>query len=427
MRITIIATGSRGDVQPYIALGSGLQEAGHDVRLVSHENYEALVNQHKLEFWSLAGDVQAVVQDEEMRKRIEQGNFLILMRQMAKEARRNAINLAEGTLAACDGAELLMGGLGGVNVGLALAEKFDLPFVQAYYVPFTPTSAFPGVLSPKLPLAFGPVNRLTHHLARQVMWQGFRSADKAVRQEVLGLPATSFWGPYNSPHTQDLPILYGFSPAVIPAPPDWPSNNYVTGYWFLDEAADWTPPAELEAFLAAGPPPVYIGFGSMSNRNPEETAAIVLEALKQCGQRAILLSGWGGLQASSLPDSVFMIDAVPHTWLFPRTAAVVHHGGAGTTAAGLRAGVPSIIIPFFGDQPFWGQRVVDLGVGPQPIPRKKLTIERLAQAIRTAVSDQGMRRRAAELGARIQAEDGVGRAVEIVNSIEKRVLKRVSS
>jgi UDP:flavonoid glycosyltransferase YjiC (YdhE family) len=268
-----------------------------------------------------------------------------------------------------------------------------------------------------LPFDSGRVNRLTHHLVRQVMWQGFRSADKAARQEVLGLPPAPFWGPYNSPHIQGLPVLLGYSSAVIPRPPDWPENNHVTGYWFLDEATDWTPPAGLMAFLEAGPPPVYIGFGSMSSRNPEETAALVLEALKQSEQRAILLSGWGGLQASDVPDSVFMIDAIPHAWLFPRMAAVVHHGGAGTTAAGLRAGVPSIIIPFFGDQPFWGQRVAELGVGPESIPRKKLTAERLAQAIQIAVSNQAMRQRAAELGERIQAEDGVGRAVDIVGSL----------
>lgn len=160
---------------------------------------------------------------------------------------------------------------------------------------------------------------------------------------------------------------------------------------------------------AAGPPPVYVGFGSMGSRNPEETADLILDALARAGQRGIIHAGWGGLRRVDLPDSVLMVDGVPFSWLFPRVAAVVHHGGAGTTSAGLRAGGPSVVVPFFGDQPFWGQRVADLGAGPAPIPRKKLTAERLAEAIRAAVTDEAMRQRAADLGAKIQAEDGIAR------------------
>jgi UDP:flavonoid glycosyltransferase YjiC (YdhE family) len=170
----------------------------------------------------------------------------------------------------------------------------------------------------------------------------------------------------------------------------------------------------------------------MGSRKPEETADLVLQAIARTGQRAILLSGWGGLSKADLPETVFMVESVPHSWLFSQVAAVVHHGGAGTTAAGLRAGVPSIVIPFFGDQPFWGQRVAKLGVGPEPIPRKQLTVERLAQAIRTAVTDRATIRRAADLGAKIQAEDGIANAVAIVGDIEKRgasepIKRRISS
>ncbi len=167
-------------------------------------------------------------------------------------------------------------------------------------------------------------------------------------------------------------------------------------------------------FLDSGTPPVYIGFGSMGSRKPKETADLVLEALDRTGQRGILSSGWGGLSQENLPDTVHMVDLVPHSWLFPRVAAVVHHGGAGTTAAGLRAGVPSIVIPFFGDQLFWGQRVEKLGVGTAPIPRKQLTVEKLAAAIHRAVTDPLMRQQAAHLGARIQTEDGIANAVAVI-------------
>ena len=237
---------------------------------------------------------------------------------------------------------------------------------------------------------------------------------------MLGLPKAPFWGPYGDDRFKQNPILYGYSPAVIPPPADWNEQMRVTGYWFLDSGDDWTPPADLLEFLQAGTPPVYIGFGSMIMRNPEATAQLIMQALARTRQRAIMLSGWGGLRSTNVPDSVFMIDAVPHAWLFPRMAAVVHHGGAGTTSAGLRAGVPSIIVPFFADQPFWGQRVADLGVGPAPIPFKRLTADRLAQAIQIAVTDQAMRQRAAELGERIRAEDGIARAAAVIQQMQER-------
>ena len=422
MRIMIIAPGSRGDVQPYIALGKGLKNAGHIVRVVTHQNFEALVTSHGLEFWPVESDVQDIVENNAMRERIEKGNFLALMAQMAKEAQREALRFAEGGLAAGQGMDLVLAGMGGIYIGLALAEKLNLPVVQAYVVPFTPTRDFSSVLVPNLPAWLGSsLNRLSHHLTRQLMWQGFRSADALARRKALGIPAAPLWGPYNSDRTRGCPILHGFSPSVIPAPSDWKDGIHVTGYWFLDETDDWTPPSALIDFLESGAQPVYIGFGSMSNRKPEEIADLVLKALKQVNQRAILVSGWGGLRKADLPDSILMIDAVQHSWLFPRVAAVVHHGGAGTTAAGLRAGVPSVVIPFFGDQPFWGRRTAELGVGPEPIPRIKLTAERLARAIQEAVTDKEMRQRAAGLGARIQAEDGVAQAVEVFQQLEQRL------
>jgi sterol 3beta-glucosyltransferase len=267
----------------------------------------------------------------------------------------------------------------------------------------------------------GYANRLSHQLFRQIMWQGSRSGDQVARQQVLGLPNAPFFGPYNSAASSRYPIVYGFSPAVIPKPADW-RNTHVTGYWFLDELPDWIPPAALLDFLKRGEPPVYIGFGSMGSRDPEATADLVLQAIERTGQRAILQSGWGGLSKMDLPDNVFLVDSVPHSWLFSRVAAVVHHGGAGTTAAGLRAGVPNIVIPFFGDQPFWGRRVAELGVGPAPIPRKQLTVDRLTAAIYQAVHDRAMQKCAADLGAKIQAEDGIGNVVEIVQEIAHQAL-----
>ena len=419
MRIAIIALGSRGDVQPYIALGKGLQASGHAVRLVTHENFADLVTAHGLEFWPMQGDVQAVVESPEMRALLEKGNFLAITARTAKAAQSAVLQWAQDGLIACQGMELLVAGIGGLYIGLALAEKLDLPFIQANVVPFTPTTAFPGALLPKSPPRLGGLfNRLSHQLTRQLMWQGFRSADRQARQQVLGLPAAPFWGPQTTARLRQAPVLYGFSPSVLPKPADWGAQIHVTGYWFLPAAAAWTPPPALVDFLAAGPPPVYIGFGSMGSRQPEATADLVIKALAQTGQRAILLTGWGGLQKEHLPESIFMIDSVPHDWLFAQVAAVVHHGGAGTTAAGIRAGVPALVIPFFGDQFFWGQRVAALGIGPAPIGRKQLTVERLAAALQIMATDQAMRQRAAQLGRQVQAEDGVARAVDLITEIK---------
>jgi sterol 3beta-glucosyltransferase len=420
MQIAMIAMGSRGDVQPYIALGMGLKAAGHIVRLVTHENYEGLVSSYGLEFCPVKGDVQAFMEDPENRKLLESGNFLAINAHTAKASQRAAIDWAEGSLVACQDVDLLIAGVGGLFLSMALAEKLNLPLIQAYIFPFTPTTAFPAILFPQsIAKLGGTVNQLSHRLFRQIMWQGSRKGDALARQQVLELPPAPFLGNYNSAKFQQYPMLYGLSPSVIAKPSDW-QNTYITGYWFLNEAPDWTPPTDLLEFLEKGTLPVFIGFGSMVSRDPEGTADLVLQAIKLTGQRAILQSGWSGLSKRDLPDTVFMVNSVPHSWLFPRVAAVVHHGGAGTTAAGLRAGVPSIVIPFFGDQSFWGQRVAELGVGTAPIPRKQLTAERLAEAIDRVMSDPGMRQRAAALGAKIQAEDGVADAVAIVQELEQR-------
>ncbi len=413
MQITIIAGGSRGDVQPYIALGKGLLDAGHTVRLLSSDDFQDLVADYGLEFFSTGGSAQAVAQ--EMQQRVEQGQMLKVLREMSKASEHQAVQAAEKGLIACEGSDLILGGLSGLFSGASLSEKLEIPLMLAYLVPFTPTNAFSGPLAPlpQMPLTRW-LNKPSHSITQQMMWQSFRSADAKAREQVLHLPPTSFWGPFSSLTRQKRPILYGYSPQVLPHPSDWDASQHITGYWFLEPPQGWEPPADLLRFLQAGPPPVYIGFGSMSSSKPEEAADMALQALARTGQRGVLYAGWGGLKKDQLPDTVFMAGSLPHTWLFPRMAAVVHHGGVGTTAAGLAAGVPSIITPFFADQPFWGRQVYDLGVGPKPIPRKRLTADNLTEAIQRAISDTGMRKKAASLGERIRAENGVAEAVAII-------------
>jgi len=410
-----MAFGSRGDVQPYVALAQGLQRAGFDVRLISHENFAELARTAGVSFRPVRGNVQDVAESPKMRALTERGNFIELTREMAKAAQGTAIQWAEDGLAACAGVELIVTGVGGLFTGLGIAEKLNVALMQAYIFPFTPTSSFASVLLPAIgPTLPPPLARASHHITQQMLWQGVRVADNMARTQVWGLRTAPFFGPFNHPRLKQLPILYGISPSVIPKPADWNERIHMTGFWFLERATDWQPPNDLVRFLNDGAPPIYIGFGSMSSRDPQATTELVLRALRQTNQRAIVASGWGGMRRDHLPTEVFMIESIPHTWLFPRMAAVVHHGGVGTTAAGLRAGVPSIVVPFFGDQPFWGQRVAALGVGPTPIPRKQLTTDKLAQAIQVALTDQTMRQHAASLGSQIRMEDGVGTAVSAI-------------
>ena len=299
--------------------------------------------------------------------------------------------------------------------GYHLAEKLDISgFLCLPFPVYVPTATFPAVVFPEWKLG-GWYNKLTYLFATRMGQLTMGSTVNQWRQETLKLPKRpALASELTRVDGRAVPVLHCYSPHVLSVPADWPDTATATGYWFLNHQADWQPPADLVDFLAAGPPPVYVGFGSISGRNPAKTTRIILEALAQTGQRGILATGWGGLKATDLPDSVFKLEAAPHDWLFPQMAAVVHHGGAGTTAAGLRAGVPSVVCPFFGDQPFWARRVAALGVGPAPVPYKKLSAKRLGQAIETAVADPQIRQRAVDLGRKIRAEDGVHKTVTLI-------------
>ncbi len=414
-RIVMLSVGSRGDLQPYVALGKGLIRAGYRVCLATHPPYRSFVERHGLEFAPLEGDPPRIIQDERAKAWLESGrNLFAAMRRMQSLFRDLYHQMFVDIWHACQGADAV------IYAPLAMpayfaAEKLGIPHIAAPLIPLGRSREYPSISFPRtLPRWLNPIS---HTLSEQIFWQAIRRPFNRAIQEVLGMSPLPLWGPYRRLYGESLPFLYGFSAHVFPRPADWPAHHHITGYWFLDHDPDWQPPADLVDFLEAGPPPVYVGFGSMVGRDPERTAEIVLAALRRSDQRGVLLRGWGGLQATDLPDDVIMVSDVPHDWLFPRMAAVVHHGGAGTTAAGLRAGVPTVVVPFFVDQPFWGERVHALGVGPRPILQKKLTVARLTEAIRQAVNDLAVRDRAAALGRRIRQEDGVKTAVRCVQSL----------
>ena len=415
MRITILTLGSQGDVQPYIVLGTALKDAGYDVRLATHANFEGIARAQGLEFFLLEGNPREMIETEAGQALMETGpNIVTHVRQLKSMANTMIQQVLSDSWKACQGTDAIIHSAFGFG-GFYIAKKLGVPSIAAYIMPFTRTRTFPSVTMPQLWLG-GFYNWYSHIFFEQLFWQTFRSSIEKWIQESLGLPRPSFMGDFGTMHKRGYPIVYGYSPTVVPKPPDWGERIHVTGYWFLERQTDWQPPPDLVDFLQSGPPPVYVGFGSMSNRNPEEVTEIVLKALERYKQRGILLTGWGGLSKSELPAYVYRIESIPFDWLFPQMAAIVHHGGAGTTAACLRAGIPSIIVPFFADQPFWGERVYRLGAGPKPIPRKQLTAERLAGAINTVLGDRRMRKQAEAVGERIRAEDGVARAVDAIRS-----------
>ncbi|WP_067900956.1 glycosyltransferase [Actinomadura chibensis] len=406
-RVVIFAAGSRGDVQPCAALGRALRRRGDDVRLVASARYAPMAAAAGLELAALTADPLEILESDAGQELLAGGRNPV---KFLTGFRRILGPMAERLLAecsdACKGADLILGPTLGF-LPRHIGEHLGIPWALIHFQPSRPTAAFPHPFAPQARM-FGPwANRGSFLLVDQLAWQLSRPFINPWRDESLGLRRLPLWGG----RTGGAPVLACFSPAVVPRPTDWPSEVTLTGYWFLDEPG-WEPPRELAEFLAAGPAPVYVGFGSMVPEDAAMTRLVVRTALRLAGVRGVV----HGDPATSDED-VLAVRDVPHAWLFPRTAAVVHHGGAGTTAAGLRAGAPTVVCPFFGDQPYWGERVASLGAGPAPLPFRAMTVPRLAARIRRAVQDREMAERADGLGRRIRAEDGVGRALEIIDSL----------
>lgn len=292
--------------------------------------------------------------------------------------------------------------------GFDLAEKYGVPMVIASVIPLARTKIFPLMGFPKIPMP--GYNKATYYLGEQMVWQMFRAVINRWRQKTLNLPPLPIKGYFGQLGTRKIPIVNGFSMHVVPRPNDWNEHVHVSGYWFPEDVR-WQPPRDLLAFIEAGSSPVFIGFGSMPIKNPQQTTTTILEALKQSGQRGILHMGWGGIGNQSLPDYVFKIEYAPYNWLFPQMATIIHHGGSGTTAFGLRSGIPACIVPFVFDQFYWGERVAQLGVGYKPIPYKELNAKNLTEAIRFGVGNLQAKQKAFELGQKIRAEKGLENAV----------------
>ena len=413
MKITILTIGTRGDVQPLIALSLGLKQAGYTVKIVTHSIFASWIESYGFNFAAIEGDPIGFLESEEGKKILESGsNPIEFIRLFSQTISPFIDRLMSDIWRACQYSDVIIAH-SALFWTYDLARKLDIPYFLACYTPQTPTTKYPVAMGSGKSLG-GLFNYLSYPLSSLFLWQIFRKPVNEWLKSNSILPRSWKRSPFVSMRKQQIPFLYAYSNYVLPKPSSWREEDYVTGYWFLDSTTDWTPPQNLTDFLNAGSPPIYIGFGSMSNRQPETITNVAIAALQKTNRRGIISTGWGGISNANLPDNVFKIDSAPHDWLFPKCAAVVHHGGAGTTAAGLKAGVPTIIVPFFSDQLFWGQRIADLGVGTQPVEQKELTVEKLSAAIDTAVNKPQIKQRAVDLGKKIRSENGIKRAVRAI-------------
>ena len=348
-----------GDTQPFVSLAVRLKQRGHAVKLAARPDFAPLAASYDVEFAPLGNPYKSLLRNEEVATAIGSGNMLkMLIKQASDSKQRKAFfdRLDTDTLRAVEGAEAIIYKSSWIPF-YSVAEKLGVPSAAAMFMPLTRTGSFPSFLIGGGKDRGRMINSLIWRMTEQFIWQVARTFDNKLRYELLDLPRLPFWGP-SARQLERTPLFYAYSPSVIPRPADWPDRIHVTGFWFSDPPAGWKPPSDLVAFLESGPPPVYVGFGSMPSGSAEDTLKLILKALELSHQRGILLSGWAGIgEERKLPEYAFGIESVPHSWLFPRMSAVVHHGGAGTTGAGLRAGVPSVVTPFVADQPNWARRI----------------------------------------------------------------------
>lgn len=425
MRVLLATLGSRGDVEPFLALALALQRAGHTPTLCASRRYAGWIEGWGVDCAPMDDGFVNLLESLEGRAGLERADGLLGMARtvwrLAPQIKPLQLQVQRDLWAAAQAsapqALVFHPKLAGAP---DVAAALGIPATLLLLVPMLePTAAFAcPVFPPWLGARGGARSRRAGYRLVRGLTRRF-SAGPALawrREQGLG-PRPAGLDLLHDASARAIPLLHAHSPALLPRPADWPAHAQVCGFLRLPAQPDWQPPAELQAFLAAGPAPVFIGFGSMAGRHPQQRARQVLEALQRAGLRGVIGRGWGGLQPGELPANVFALDSAPHDWLFPRMAAVVHHGGAGTTAAGLLAGRPSLACPFFGDQPFWGGLLHRCGVGPAPIPQRQLQAETLAAALTQLVEHRPYQQAASQLALRLAQEDGGGRAVRLLEQL----------
>ena len=407
MNIAILTYGSRGDVQPFLPLARGLQENGHHVIIAAPARFAKLITEHGIQFALLAGD------PEDLSRRLNDSgyNYFKLIRELMNHAIEIGAQVLQQTEEACKDADLIIHTFTHVVGAHTLAREKNIPDIHVQLFPmFTPTGDYPNIAMPDL--GSRVLNRFTHSMSSKIAWWSAKSGFEQVRRRA-GLPKRKLFWPFDdTPFRLRTPILCAWSPGILSPSSDWATRMHVTGYFFFPPDESYLPPSELKSFLKMGEPPICVSFGSMVNTDAKRIDEIVYQSLKQTNNRGIILSGWSGMKNKSSNDLLYL-ESLPHDWLLPRCKMIIHHGGAGTTSAGLRAGIPNIVVPFTADQPFWGNRVHAVGAGPKPILVKNLSVEKLTHAIAEAETKL-TRERARVIGQRIRSEGGVKDAMELI-------------
>ena len=415
MLITMLTTRTRGDTQPFMALGLELKKRGYRVRIAASESYQNLIEPYGFEFASLRGDVSKIIESGAADDAINADSPLKFFSSLKNEKMMGMmVNIQEDLHKACIGADAIVYHPGAA-IGYFAAKEMNIPSILASPFPMTPTKDYPALIFYDRP-RFGKIyNKLTHHIFEWGFWKVVSGPLKKYWVQQHGEGPNDFSCPYPKQRTAANPTIISSSPTVFPVSKDWPKHVHCYGNWFMESDHSYQPEEKLAEFLEAGEPPVYVGFGSVGDKkNADETTALVIKALKLAGKRGIINTGGIGMShAEEMTDDILFIKGVPHEWLFPKMSAVVHHGGAGTTAAGLRAGVPSVIVPYGNDQFAWGRKIHELGIGSKAIPRKELTAEKLSAAISYTQMNE-IRSKAKEVGKQIRAEKGAEKAAQVI-------------
>lgn len=420
MKICILSLGSRGDVQPYAALGLALKARGHAVTLATHANFKTFVESLGLTFAALPGDPRALVKLPDVAHAIAEGSLIRFFEGLKEHLAPEAVALQDASLAAAQGADIVLGTAVTDLLSQTVAEAVGARFVFSDLAPVSPTSAYPPFAFPIQLPDFGPTNRLAHRLGAFGWWQLNRKDVEAMRRR-WKLP-TSFGSPMTKARSQGLLELHGYSPSLVARPKEWGARHVQAGGWTLpSEAAQALPGDHKDAgfthWLSDGPAPVFFGFGSMAILSGEMLLELVGDVCEDLEIRGVIGAGWTDLTGPDcdLPEGVAIADACDYAWLFSQCAAVMHHGGSGTTHTASLAGAPQVVCSLFGDQPFWGRQVQKKGAGIH-LPFKQLSVDSLKEAVLSALAEEKADA-AAALGQAMQAEDGLSAACEALEAL----------
>lgn len=411
-RIAIATIGTQGDVQPYVALGKALQDKGYSVVIGSNADFEHLITSHGIEFCSLGTHIQSFLQQSRFENAMSQ-NLLVNVPALLRDGQKIVETAARHAWKMSQDADLIIMNMN-TSFGIDIAEALDIPAIMTALQPLSMTKDFP-VCAYEWPDLGPAFNRLSY-VSMSIQQAYYDFPRNRLRKELMSLKPRKSGGFFKDSRGNNLTTLYCFSTLVSPRPRDWPKSAIVTGYWPLPDISGWEPSEDFRAFLEAGSKPIYIGFGSMPF-GAERNTQILKEAVAKWGGRAVVARGWGGINPDQLPDSIFAIEKAPHDKLFEHVSAVVHHGGAGTTAAGLYAGKPTFVVPQTFDQPFWGRRIRELGCGPSPVRLRKLTPHILAAALYDLSTYKPYEKNAEALAKQLRAEDGAERAVKHIGRV----------